>query len=116
MSVTVTAQIVDVASLIPSTVSPAEEEKLFLPGVFEQVDVAGFDRDHDHDWPLPLESDVFRSMLYQFTIFSHGYDIFRKQDWVEFTQNLQRLLRYLISGEAKAGGIRACLKANSSLA
>lgn len=40
--------------------------------------------------------------------FSRGYDLTRKEEWVEGTQMLIRLLRYFISGGAKVGALQQC--------
>lgn len=41
--------------------------------------------------------------------FSRGYNLCLKEDWLEATRGLTRLFRYLLSGNAKIGAMRAYL-------
>ncbi|KAI9043423.1 uncharacterized protein KD926_003574 [Aspergillus affinis] len=41
--------------------------------------------------------------------FTRGYNLCLKEDWLETTRALTRLLRYLLSGRAKVSAIQACM-------
>ncbi|KAH8425241.1 uncharacterized protein LDX57_002997 [Aspergillus melleus] len=41
--------------------------------------------------------------------FTRGYNLCLKQDWLEATHALARLLRYLLSGRARVNAVQACL-------
>ncbi|PWY94578.1 hypothetical protein BO94DRAFT_531523 [Aspergillus sclerotioniger CBS 115572] len=42
--------------------------------------------------------------------FSRGWDLCRKEDWLEVMRGLTRLLRYLMSGEAMVGALQVLLQ------
>ena len=43
-------------------------------------------------------------------MFSRGYDMTVKSDWIEVTRGLSRLFRYLLSGNAKVAAVQTELK------